>query len=520
MVSLNLFAANPTLKYKKQLASFKKQNQKMQKTGIIFPHQLFEQNVLTTTCKTIYLVEEWLYFRQYNFHKRKIAFHRASMKFYEKYLQAKNIEVIYVNAFDELADVRKLIAHLKTEGVESFDYIDTTDNWLEKRITNTAKTHQLSAVKKQTPLFLNSSPELAVFFEDKKRMFQTDFYKKERLKRNILLDVDQKPLGGKWTFDDENRLKYPKGKTSPITNFLSCNTFYKEAIAYTEKYFPDNYGTLNHNYTLPTTHAESKIWLTDFFKSRFEEFGAYEDSIVSNEKVLHHSLLTPMLNSGLLTSQFIVDEALEYASNHEIPLNSLEGFIRQIIGWREFIRAVYELKGTEERTKNYWGFTRKIPASFWSGSTGIAPIDETIKKILDTGYCHHIERLMVLGNFMLLCEFDPDEVYRWFMELFIDAYDWVMVPNVYGMSQFADGGLMATKPYISGSNYLMKMSDYKKGEWQNVWDGLFWRFMHTHRTFFLKNPRLGMLVKTFDKMPKIKQDAHLNVANQFLNSIG
>ena len=226
-----------------------------------------------------------------------------------------------------------------------------------------------------------------------------------------------------------------------------------------------------------------------------------------------------MLNTGLLTPQFIVDEALQYASNHEIPINSLEGFIRQIIGWREFIRAVYELKGKEERTKNYWGFTRKIPASFWNGTTGIEPVDNTIKKVLATGYCHHIERLMVLGNFMLLCEFDPDDVYRWFMELFIDAYDWVMVPNVYGMSQFADGGLMATKPYISGSNYLMKMSDYKKGEWQNVWDGLFWRFMHTHRTFFLKNPRLGMLVRSFDKMPDIKQKAHLNNAAQFLNSL-
>ena len=276
---------------------------------------------------------------------------------------------------------------------------------------------------------------------------------------------------------------------------------------------------MNNSFIYPSTHEESKKWLIDFFKTRFSEFGAYEDAIVSKESILHHSVLTPMLNVGLLTSQFVIDEALQYASNHEIPINSLEGFIRQILGWREFIRAVYELKGSAERTKNYWGFTRKIPESFWKGTTGIEPIDETIKKILKTGYCHHIERLMVLGNFMLLCEFDPDEVYHWFMELFIDAYDWVMVPNVYGMSQFADGGLMATKPYISGSNYLMKMSDYKKGEWQQVWDGLFWRFMHTHRNFFLKNPRLGMLIKTFDKMPDIKKETHLKNAEHFLNSL-
>jgi deoxyribodipyrimidine photolyase-related protein len=180
---------------------------------------------------------------------------------------------------------------------------------------------------------------------------------------------------------------------------------------------------------------------------------------------------------------------------------------------------VYEQAGRKQRTSNFWNFKRKIPSSFYDGTTGIIPIDITIKKVLKTGYCHHIERLMVLGNFMLLCEFDPDEVYKWFMEMFIDAYDWVMVPNVYGMTQFADGGLMTTKPYISGSNYLMKMSDYEKGAWQKIWDALFWRFMHVHRDFFGTNPRLGMLVKTFDKMSEEKRNAHLETASTYLNSL-
>ncbi len=491
----------------------------MNKTGILFPHQLFEQNPLVSTCDTIYLVEEGLFFRQYNFHKRKIAFHRASMKFYENFLKSKKIDVVYIDAFNELADVRKLIPFLKSKGVQSFEYIDPTDFWLEKRINATSISHNMGNVKNPTPLFLNISADVAGYFSGKKRMYQTEFYKHQRKIRQILLDIDQNPAGGKWTYDDENRLKYPKGKTPPRTTFVESSDHYTEAISYTHNYFPDNYGQLNTNYIYPTTHAESKIWLQDFLKSRFAEFGAYEDSIVAKEHILHHSVLTPMLNSGLLTPKFVLDEALQYANDHEIPLNSLEGFIRQLIGWREFIRAVYELKGNQERTKNYWGFTRKIPASFWDGTTGIEPIDTTIKKVLDTGYCHHIERLMVIGNFMLLCEFDPDDVHRWFMELFIDAYDWVMVPNVYGMSQFADGGLMSTKPYISGSNYIMKMSDYKKGEWQEVWDGLFWRFMHTHRNFFLQNPRLGMLIRSFDKMPESKQQAHLTSANQYLNSL-
>ena len=139
--------------------------------------------------------------------------------------------------------------------------------------------------------------------------------------------------------------------------------------------------------------------------------------------------------------------------------------------------------------------------------------------MLDTGYSHHIERLMVMANFMLLCEFDPDEVYKWFMEMYIDSYDWVMVPNVYGMTQFADGGLMATKPYISGSNYLLKMGDYKRGPWQQIWDGLFWRFMHVNRDFFSRNQRLGMLLNTFDKMPKEKRDTHIRNAEEYLEKL-
>ena len=492
---------------------------KIMSIGIIFPHQLFEKSALIKKCDAIYLIEEYLFFKQYKFNKQKIAFHRASMKFYESFLNSQGIKVNYIESFDDLADFRKLIPYLKNQGHSEFDYIDTTDNWLERRINSSAKANDIQVTKNPSPLFINSSQENETYFSDKKRMFQTDFYKHQRIIRGILLEKNDKPLGGKWSFDDENRLKYPKVKKAPEISFTKPNDFHSEAISYTQKHFPDNYGIISSDLTYPVTFEESKKWLRDFFHTRFAEFGPFEDAIVSKENILHHSVLTPMLNVGLIHPQDIVDEAIDYAANHEIPLNSLEGFVRQIVGWREFIRVVYELKGTEERTKSYWGFTRKIPSSFWKGTTGILPIDLTIKKVLETGYCHHIERLMVLGNFMLLCEFDPDDVYQWFMELFIDAYDWVMVPNVYGMSQFADGGLMATKPYISGSNYLMKMSDFQKGDWQAIWDGLFWRFMHVHRDFFLQNHRLGMLVRTFDKMPEEKQSLHMETANRYLKSL-
>jgi deoxyribodipyrimidine photolyase-related protein len=222
-----------------------------------------------------------------------------------------------------------------------------------------------------------------------------------------------------------------------------------------------------------------------------------------------------LLNVGLLTPAQVLESVFEFAGKNEIPLNSQEGFVRQILGWREFIRGVYQWKSSVERTTNFWGVERKIPDSFWTGDTGIEPLDQIIQKVLKTSYAHHIERLMVVGNFMLLCEFNPDEVYRWFMEMFIDAYDW----NVYGMSQFADGGLMATKPYISGINYLMKISDLKKGEWQKTWDSLFWRFMHVHRDFFKRNPRLGMLVRSFDSMDLRKRNILLQVAEDYLASL-
>ncbi len=489
------------------------------KVGLVFPHQLFEHNPLIGLCDHIYLIEEFLFFRQYRFHKQKIAFHRASMKFYADFLQGQGVEVIYVDAHSEHRDIRKLLPFLKANQVDEITYLDTTDEWLENRISKVCQEQKIDITKLPCPLFLNTTEEIETYFANKKRFFQTDFYKHQRQKRNILLDAAGKPLGGKWTFDDENRLKYPRDKVPPKTTPIPQNKYYQKAITYTEKYFPDHYGKVNTDFLFPTTFDESKAWLQQFFKERFTEFGAYEDAIVAKEVVLHHSVLTPMLNVGLLTPQYIIDETLKYASENDIPINSTEGFIRQIIGWREFIRAVYQLKGTQERNRNYWGFTRKIPESFWKGTTGIEPLDITIKKVLDTGYCHHIERLMVVGNFMLLCEFDPDEVYRWFMELFIDAYDWVMVPNIYGMSQFADGGLMSTKPYISGSNYLMKMSDFKKGTWQETWDALFWRFMHVHRDFFLQNPRLGMLIRSFDKMPIEKQNALLTKADKFINTL-
>ena len=493
----------------------------MKQVNLIFPHQLFQGSPLFETNAPIYLVEEYLFFKQFPFHKQKIAFHRATMKRYEDFLlKDKNFEVHYVEAIEDISDIRQLIPLLGSQGIKHINYIDPTDNWLQKRINNSCLESNISTTEHNSPLFLNTKEDLATFFRsDKKKYHQTSFYTEQRKKRNILMEPDGKPTGGKWTFDTENRKKYPAKKTPPSIQFPDVDSYYEDAKQYVETNFSNHLGSLTEHSLYPIHFETTKSWLNQFFEQRFMEFGVYEDAIVAENSILNHSVLTPMLNVGLITPREIIEACLLYAEENNVPINSTEGFVRQIIGWREFIRGIYESRGSDERTTNFWRFKKKIPASFYDGTTGIPPIDQTIKKVLKTGYCNHIERLMVLGNFMMLCEFDPDEVYKWFMELFIDSYDWVMVTNVYGMSQFADGGLMATKPYISGSNYLMKMSNYKKGEWQTVWDGLFWRFMDTHRDFFLSNPRLGMLVRMFDKMPTEKQHKHRENGELYLASL-
>lgn len=492
----------------------------MNTVNLIFPHQLFEESPLLENDFPCFLIEEELFFNQYKFHKQKIAFHRASMKFYESYLKEQDKEIIYIEANENKSDVRELIARLADEGLKKVYLINTTDNWLEKKITESAEEHQIKIEEYENQLFLNTREDLKDWFGSKeKKFFQTSFYKDERKKRSILIEGDNNPVGGNWTYDKENRKKYPKKKTPPNIEFPEETGFYEDAREYVKEFFSSNYGELAEIQLYPTNFETSKKWLHQFLEQRFDEFGPYEDAIVSDKRILNHSVLSPLLNVGLLTPEFVIAEALKYSEENDIRINSLEGFIRQIIGWREFIRGLYEKKGSEERTRNFWRFDRKIPASFYNGSTGIQPIDDAIRKVLKTGYNHHIERLMILGNFMLLCEFDPDEVYRWFMEMYIDAYDWVMVPNVYGMSQFADGGLMATKPYISSSNYIKKMSDYGKAEWNETWDALFWRFMYVHRDFFEGNPRLNMLLRNLDKMNQETLGQHLNRAEQFLSSL-
>lgn len=481
---------------------------------LIFPHQLFKDTDYLDKDQPVFLVEEYLFFRQYKFHKQKIALHRATMKFYEDYLTEAKFKVEYIDSTSPLSDVRKLIKHLEKEKFKKIIITDVCDNWLEKRIKETGL--ELEII--DSPLFINTKDDLEEYFDGKKSYHQTDFYKQQRISRNILMKAG-KPLGGKWTYDTENRKKYPKNKKAPSIHFPENNQYYEEARKYTEKNFSENYGNLTSYQLYPVTFQEAEKWFDQFLELRFSDFGVYEDSIVEREHFLHHSVISPLLNIGLLNPEKVLKQAINYAEEYKTPINSLEGFVRQILGWREFVRGIYLYEGTFQRNKNYWKHHNPLPTSFYTGKTDIKPIDSTILKVLQTGYAHHIERLMIFANFMNLLKLNPDNVYQWFMELFIDSYDWVMVPNVYGMSSFSDGGKMSTKPYISGSNYLKKMSDYPDGDWTKKWDALFWNFVNDNRIFFETNPRLGMMLRTLDKMTDDKKTEHFTIAQQTIKDL-
>ena len=491
------------------------EEKKMKEISIILPNQLHEHIEFLKKNIPIYLIEEFLFFKQFNFHKQKLIFHRSSMKSYENYLTTKGYIVSYIESENPISEIRNFIKNLSKE-IKIIRAIDPDDYLIEKRLKKECLKKNIKIIFYDNPSFINTKEDLKTFFKKEKvKFFQTSFYKNQRKKLNILID-NNNPTGGKWTYDSENREKYPKDKNIPIIRYPKIEEYHLEAVKYVENNFKNNLGSINSNIIYPNNFKSAKKWFHEFLKVRFKEFGPYEDAILKGESILNHSLLSPLINVGLLSPKYIVNETINFYKKNKIPINSCEGFIRQIIGWREFIRGIYTVKGSYERTKNFWGFKRKIPPSFYNGKTGIDPVDDSIKKVINSSYTHHIERLMILGNFMLLCEFDPDEVYRWFMELFIDSYDWVMVPNVYGMSQFADGGLMSTKPYISGSSYILKMSNYKKGDWCIIWDSLFWNFIKNQKKFFYKNPRMRMLVNTYDKMDENKKNNLNKTAKKFL----
>jgi len=483
----------------------------MNRAAIIYPHQLFADHPALVGASQAVLVEEPLLFHQYSFHRQKLIFHRATMMQFAAALRKRRIKVHYIEA-GELADTAAIACRLKQLQIRTVQYVDPCDDWLSTRLAAALEQQGIVASVVDDPHFLTPQSMIRDFTVGKEHLHFTRFYIAQRKRLGLLLEKNGKPVGGQWSFDPDNRKKLPKGIPIPMLSRPQENESVRAARRYVRASFSKAVGA-DTDFGYPTDHAGAAVWLDAFVHQRLALFGDYEDSISAAHDVLFHSVLTPMLNVGLLSPRQVIEAAL--AHTEDVPLNSLEGFVRQVIGWREFIRLVYLTHGRKQRTRNFWGLTRGIPTAFYDATTGIEPVDSVIRRVLRTGYCHHIERLMILGNFLLLCDIAPDAIYQWFMELFIDAYDWVMVPNVYGMSQYADGGLMTTKPYISGSSYVLKMSDFKKGPWCAVWDALYWRFIDRHADFFAANPRMSVMVKMKAKLGQRLKE-HLRVADAFL----
>ena len=485
----------------------------MDSATIVFPHQLFENNPAIRKGRPVYLAEDPLFFgndRRYpvSFHKHKLMLHLASIEAHFDELWDRGIQAIRIPYSERFQDALP-------GTIRSLHVTEPHDFIVEKRLRAFSEMRNIALHIHPTPAILTPPEFLTEQIGKRKKPFMASFYQAQRKRMGILIEPDGSPTGGQWSFDEDNRKKLPKNHQPPAALETQFNFYTETACLQIAADFPNNPGNA-HGFRYPVTRADAREWLKVFIDERFADFGTYEDAISTAHPFINHSVLTPMLNIGLLTPQEIIDAAL---AKQGIPLNSLEGFVRQIIGWREFMHGIYRHRGTEIRNMNFFQHTRRVPQSFYDATTGIPPIDRIIRQLHEEAYCHHIERLMILGNFMLLCRFDPNEVCKWFMEFFIDAYDWVMVPNIYGMSQFADGGTFTTKPYISGSNYVLRMSDEKPGPWTETWDALFWTFIEDHQELFLKNPRSSMMARTSQRFSTEKKEHLRTTAENFLNGL-
>lgn len=481
----------------------------MTRAQLVLPHQLFVEHLSAPPDTVLVFVEPDLFLRQYPFHQQKLVLHRASMAAFHERCVGAGFATEYV---ERDADV---VPTLKRRRVSELTAYEIVDDWLERDVRSWCAEAGAALMTAATPNFLTPT-ELAVEqLSGRKQPRMQHFYQWQRRRLDLLMEGDQ-PLGGRWSYDTENRKALPQGLPVPAMPTPTRTDHVRDAIAWVEETFPDNPGTAR-SFAWPTTHGQAEAWLARFLADRFADFGPYEDAMAADETFLFHAAITPMLNTGLLAPEYVVERVVAHAAEHDIELPSLEGFLRQVIGWREYMRASYVVHGRAMRTRNRLRLARRLPDSWYDGTTGLDPVDTVIRRVLETGYAHHIERLMVLGNAMVLLRYDPDDVYEWFMTMFVDAYDWVMVPNVYAMSQFAAGELITTKPYVSGSAYLRRMGDFPTGDWTTAWDALYWQFVVDHRDGFAANPRSQMVVRNYDRMKDERKQELAQVAARWLD---
>jgi deoxyribodipyrimidine photolyase-related protein len=499
-------------------------------TFIIFPNQLFELKYYPkdVSFDDVHILEEPVYFgfreTKMNFNKLKLVLHRASMKFYESYLKDNNIKVEY-HDFLDLRTKKNYQSLKKKLGTNDLYTFELNDHYLEKKILEVFPTIKFVT----NPNFLVSKSQLNDYYlknKSKKTIVMGNFNKWIKDQINVLVDVK--------SYDTENRNPLPNSVKIPVLGTLkpTDKKFLKDAIEYINNHtiFKNNCGPSNldiKNCWFPVTFKGSKEWLDRFIKERLDRFGTYQDAIRDDHPFMFHSLIAPMFNIGLLSPHQIIDETMKIKDNPQtlkkVGINNIEGFLRQIIGWREYQRYCYLYYYDQMTKANIFKNNRLLGTSLYDGTTGVSPVDNAIQNAFQNGYIHHIQRLMVVSNFFNLLDIMPDESYKWFMEFSLDSYDWLMIQNVYSMGMWADGGLTMRKPYISTATYILNMSNYKKPkitdendfDWTETWRALFYRKIIEHRKIFEKTPYIFQ-IKIWDKMDIDEKNKLLKMANQFI----
>ena len=486
------------------------------KLFLILGNQLFNTKYLKEYSEfTFYMSEDYGLCTFQKHHKLKILLFLSSMRSYRDELRAKKIKLIYNNCNKEFKTPyeKKLERVIKEKKIKEVNFFEIEDKFFEKRLKLFLLKKKINFKEIKSPMFLMNREEFKNYLSKNKKPFMANFYKIVRTKMSLLMNKNGTPKGNKWSFDEENRKKLPNSIKIPEISEIKETKDTLILKRFINSNFKDHPGNTD-KFWFPTTRKDANKWLDEFLKDRIKLFGDYEDAVTDKSNTVFHSALSPLINLGLITPQEIIEKLRKI--ENKVPMNSLEGYIRQIIGWREFMRGIYQNYDQRLEKTNFFNHKRKMKKTWYEGTTGLDPLDHAINNAKNYGWSHHIERLMILANIMNLCEINPKQVYKWFMEMFVDSSDWVMAPNVYGMGLFSDGGIFATKPYICGSSYFLKMMHFKKGPWCDVMDGLYWKFIDRHKKFFLKNPRLSMMVRISEKMNKERKSRIFKAAEKFI----
>lgn len=484
---------------------------------IVLGNQLFDKKHHPDDVTDIFMCEDFDLCTYEKHHKKKISFFLTSMREYKDEMSSGGLKVHY-NDFNEgfektfTSKIEQIIYKLKP--IKIYIY-EIEDKVFETTLLTFLDSHDIEFEILQSPMFMHDRSYFDDYQQGRKNLLLENFYRKTRKELNILME-DGKPLGGQWNYDELNRKKIPKGLEIPKIKEYSSSHL-KNVNEFIESNFSDHPGNTSEKFWIPFSRKSALKYLDDFFKVKFELFGPYEDAIYDDHSFLFHSAISPLLNIGLLTPDEVIKKAIIFSNKNDISINSVEGFVRQIMGWREFIRGVYQTRSHKQIGYNFFKNERKLTKDWYDGTTGIDPLDNAIRLTLEHGYTHHINRLMVISNIMNLSGIHPDEIYRWFMEMFVDSSEWVMVPNVYGMGTYADGGVFSTKPYICGSSYMMKMSNFKKGPWCDIVDGLYWSFIKNNLDYFKTNPRLAVMPRALERLKIERKELIFSASEKFLN---